>query len=55
MAGDRIALIDGASPQDAVGALLGPIGLQFVRWKRKWDKKNRSSSVFCRGIELPKI
>ena len=43
VAGDRIALTNRATPQDNVGALLGPIGLQLVRRERKWDKKNRSS------------
>ena len=35
--GDRIAFTNGASPQDDVGALLGPIRLQLVRRDRKWD------------------
>jgi len=38
VANDRIALTNGASPQDDVGALFGPIGLQLVRRERKWDK-----------------
>jgi hypothetical protein len=53
--GDRIALTNGTSPQDDVGALFGPIGLQLVRRDRKWDKKNRSSSGLCPGVDLPKI
>jgi hypothetical protein len=55
VAGDRIALTNGASPQDDIGALLGPIGLRLARRYRKWDKKNRSSSGLCPGVDLPKI
>ncbi len=55
VAGDRIALTNRASPQDDVGALFGPIRLQLVRRGRKWDKKNRSSSGLCPGVDLPKI
>ena len=53
--GDRIALTHGTSPQDDVGALFGPIRIELVRWGRKWDKKNRSSSGLCPGVDLPKI
>jgi hypothetical protein len=52
---DGIALTNGASSQDDVGALLGPIRLHLVRWEGKWDKKNRGSSGFCPGVDLPKI
>jgi hypothetical protein len=55
VANDRIALTKGASPQDDIGARLGPIGLQLARRHRKWDKKNRSSSGLCPGVDLPKI
>jgi hypothetical protein len=53
--GDRIALTNGTSSQDDAGALLGPIRIELVRWDRKWDKKNRSSSGLCPGVDLPKI
>ena len=54
VANDRIALTNGASPQDDVGALLGPIRLQLVRRKRKWDKKNRNSSGLCPALTVPR-
>jgi len=54
VAGDRIALTNGASPQDDVGALLGPIRLQLARRERKWDKKNRNSSGLCPGVDPPR-
>ena len=54
VAGDRIALTNGASPQDDVGALLGPIRLQLARRARKWDKKNRSSSGLCPALTFPR-
>jgi hypothetical protein len=53
--GDRIALTNGTSSQDNVGALFGPIRIELVRRDRKWDKKNRSSSGLCPGVDLPKI
>jgi hypothetical protein len=54
VAGDRIALTNGASPQDDVGALFGPIRLRLVRRDRKWDKKNRGSLGLCPGVDLPR-
>jgi hypothetical protein len=54
MADDRIAFTNGAAPQDHFGALFGPIGFQLVRRGGKWDKKNRSSSGLCPGIDLPR-
>jgi hypothetical protein len=53
--GDRIAFTNGTSPQDNAGALFGPVGFELVRRGRKWDKKNRSSSGLCPGVDLPKI
>jgi hypothetical protein len=43
-----------ASPQDDVGALLGPFRLQLVRRERKWDKRNRSSSGLCPALTFPR-
>jgi hypothetical protein len=54
VANDRITLTNGASPQDDVGALLGPIRLQLVRRERKWDKKNRNSSGLCPALTFPR-
>jgi hypothetical protein len=54
MADDRIAFTKGAAPQDHFGALFGPIGFELVRRGGKWDKKNRSSSGLCPGIDLPR-
>jgi hypothetical protein len=53
--GDRIALTNGTSSQDDVGAVFGPIRIELVRWSRKWDKKNRGSAGLCSGVDLPKI
>jgi hypothetical protein len=54
MADDGIALTNGTSPQDNVGALFGPVGFQLVRRRGKWDKKNRNSSGLCPGVDLPR-
>jgi hypothetical protein len=54
MAGDRIALTNGASPQDDVGALLGPIGLQLVRRDRKWDKKTAAHRASALALTFPR-
>jgi hypothetical protein len=54
MADDRIAFTPGTSPQDDLLAAFGPIGFEFVRRGRKWDKENRSSSGLCPGIDLPR-
>jgi hypothetical protein len=53
--GDRIALTNGTSSQDDVGALFGPIRIELVRGDRKWDKKNRGSSGFRPGVDLTQI
>ena len=55
VADDRIALTDGAAPQDDLSAVCGPVGFELVRRGGKWDKKNRSSSGLCPGVDLPKI
>jgi hypothetical protein len=55
MANDRVPFTNGTSPHDDVGAPFGPVGFELVRQGRKWDKKNRSSSGLCPGIDLPKI
>ena len=54
MADDGIALTHRTSPQDNVGALLGPVGFELVRRGGKWDKKNRSSSGLCPGVDPPR-
>ena len=43
MTNDRIALTNGASPQNGLGTARGPIGFQLVRRDGKWDKDNRTS------------
>ena len=55
MADDRIAFTHGASPQNDLGAVCGPVGFELVQRCGKWDKKNRSSSELCPGVNLPKI
>jgi len=52
--GDRIALTNGTSSQDDVGALFGPIRIELVRGDRKWGKKNRGSSGLRPGVDLPR-
>jgi len=42
MADDRIALTNGAAPEDGPGKVSGPDGFELVRRGGKWDKKNRS-------------
>ena len=54
MANDQVALTNGASPQDDFVAVFSPIGFKLVRRGRKWDKKNRSSSGLCLGVDLPR-
>jgi hypothetical protein len=51
---DRIAFAYRASPQDDLVAVSSPIAFQLVRQSGKWDKKNRSSSGLCSGIDLAK-
>jgi hypothetical protein len=51
---DRIALANRASPQDDLVAVRSPVGFQLVRRNGKWDKKNRSTSGLCSGIDLAK-
>ena len=55
MADDRILLTNGASPHDDLAAVPGPVSLELVRRGGKWDKKNRSSSGLCSGVDLAKI
>lgn len=43
VANDRIALTNGTTPQNELGALLGPIGFKLALRGGKWDKQNRSS------------
>jgi hypothetical protein len=50
VADDRIAFTNGASAQDELVAVSGPVGFELVRRGGKWDKKNRSSSGLCSGI-----
>jgi hypothetical protein len=54
MADDRIAFTNRASPQDDLIAVSGPVGFELVRRGGEWDKKNRSSSGLCSGIDLAK-
>jgi len=43
VAHDRIAFTHGASPQDDLVAICGPIVPELVRRGGKWDKENRNS------------
>jgi len=52
---DRIALANWASAQDDLVGVVGPVSFELVRRSGKWDKKNRSSSGLCSGVDLPKI
>jgi len=51
---DRIAFTNGALPQDDVGALCSPIGLELGRRAGKWDKENHRSWGLCPGVNLPR-
>ena len=51
---DGIAFANRASPQDHLFAVSSPVAFQLVRRSGKWDKKNRSSSGLCSGIDLAK-
>jgi hypothetical protein len=53
VADDRITFTNGASSQEDVGALFGPIRFELVGRGRKWDKENRSSSGLCSSVDLP--
>jgi hypothetical protein len=53
--GDRIAFTNWASAQDDLVGVFGPVSFELVRRERKWDKKNRSPSGICSGVDLPKI
>jgi hypothetical protein len=55
VADDRIAFTHGASAQDGLAAVSGPIGFVLVERCGKWDKKDRSSSGLCSGSDLAKI
>jgi hypothetical protein len=55
VADDRIAFTNRAVPQDDLVAVFGPIDFELVQRGGKWDKKNRSSSGLCPGIDLAKI
>ena len=52
---DRIALANWAAAQDDLVGVVGPVSFKLVRRSGKWDKKNRSSSGLCSGVDLPKI
>ena len=47
MANDRIAFTNGASPQDDLVTVFGPVVFGLVWQGRKWDKKNRISLELC--------
>jgi hypothetical protein len=47
VADDRIAFTSGASPQDDLVAVYGPVVFDLVWRDGKWDKQNRSSSELC--------
>jgi hypothetical protein len=51
VADDRVAFTNGASLQVDLDAACGPIGFEIVRRGGKWDKKNRSSSGLCPGVD----
>jgi hypothetical protein len=52
---DRIALANWAAAQDDLVGAVGPVSFELVWRSGKWDKKNRSSSGLCSGVDLPKI
>jgi len=54
VANDRIALTNGASPQDDLNAAGGPIGFELVRCGGKWDKENRCNWGLCPGVDRPR-
>ena len=54
VADDRIAFANGASPQDDLIAVSGPIGFELVRRGGKWDKENRGSQGLCPGVDPPR-
>jgi hypothetical protein len=52
---DRITFTSGTLPQDDLRAARGPIRLELVRRRGKWDKNNRSSLELCpTGVDLPR-
>ncbi len=51
---DGIAFANRASPLDDLVAVPGPVSMQLVQRRGKWDKKNRSPSGLCSGIDLAK-
>jgi hypothetical protein len=53
VADDRIAFTNGASPQNNLVAVYGPVVFDLVRRDGKWDKQNRSSLGLCSsGVDL---
>jgi hypothetical protein len=54
VADDRIAFTNGASPEDDLVAVSGPIGFELVRRGGKWDKKNRRSWGLYPGVDPPR-
>jgi hypothetical protein len=51
---DGIPFANRASPQHDVLGVAGPVGFEFVRRGRKWDKKNRGSQGCCPGVDPPR-
>jgi hypothetical protein len=51
---DRVALTNGALPQNGLGTACGPIGFELVRLDRQWDKENRGSLELRPGVDLPR-
>ena len=47
VADDRIAFTNGASPQNDLVTVSGPVVFDLVRRDGKWDKQNRSSLELC--------
>ena len=55
VADDRIAFTSGASPQNNLVAVYGPVVFDLVWRDGKWDKQNRSSSELCSsGVDRPR-
>ena len=52
---DRIAFTNWASARDDLVAVFGPVSFELARRDRKWNKKNRSSSGLCPGVDPLKI
>jgi hypothetical protein len=51
---DRVALANGASAQDDLVGVGGPVSFELVQQSGKWDEKNRSSSGSAPALTFPR-